>query len=189
VSALAGTISAPLVPGRAGIDAMRLLRIATSLVLAIGILAVALPVAFGSGMRGTGVDPLRVFSTGPAVAVDASGVANLSVGGLVPGESRAATIRLSNEGSPASLALVTKTVDRVGAGGTALSSLLRLRIVSSGGDVLYAGSLAALPRLSLGRIAAGGSRSFGLIVTMPRSAGNEVEGSSLSAVFAWSASS
>jgi hypothetical protein len=188
VSALAGTISAPFAPGRAGFDAMRLLRIVASLALAVGVLAIALPVAFGSGMQGAGSDPLRVFSSGPAVVVDASGVASLSVENLVPGESRAATIRVSNAGSAASLSLVANTVDRVGAGGTPLSSLLRLRIVSPAGSVLYAGSLAGLPRLRLGQIAAGGSRAFSLTVTLPRNAGNEVAGGALSAAFAWSAS-
>jgi hypothetical protein len=189
VSALAGTIAAPFAPRRDGFDAMRWLRSGLSLALALGILAVALPAAFGAGAQSAGVDPVRVFSSGPAVAVDASGGAQLSVGGLVPGASRSAIIRLSNAGSgAASFALVTRLNDQVRSGGTALSSVLELRVASAGGVVLYDGTLAGLQRLPLGRIGAGATRAFRFTVTLPRSAGNAVEGSSLSAGFSWIAS-
>jgi hypothetical protein len=189
VSALAGTIAAPFAPRRDGLDAMRWLRAGLSLALALGILAIALPAAFGAGTQSAGADPVRVFSSDPAVAVDASGGAQLSVGGLVPGASRSAAIRLSNAGSgAASFALATRLNDQVRPGGMALSSLLELRIASSDGVVLYDGTLTDLRRLSLGRIDAGATRAFRFTVTLPRSAGNAVEGSSLSAGFSWIAS-
>jgi hypothetical protein len=189
VSALAGTIAAPFAARRDGLDAMRWLRSGVSLALALGILAIALPAAFGAGARRTAVDPVQVFSSGPAVAVDASGVAQLSVGGLVPGASRSATVRLSNAGSGvASLALATRLADQVRAGGTALSSILELRVASPGGVVLYDGTLAGLQRLALGPIGAGATRAFRFTVTLPRNAGNAVQGSSLSAGFSWIAS-
>jgi hypothetical protein len=186
VSALAGTIAAPFALRRDGLDAMRWLRSGLSLALALGILAIALPAAFGAGSQGVGADPVRVFSSGPAVAVDASGGAQLSVGGLVPGASRDATIRLSNAGSgAASLALATRLTDQVRPGGVALSSVLELRVASAGGVVLYNGTLAGLQRLALGRIDGGATRAFRFTVTLPRSAGNAVEGSTLSAGFSW----
>lgn len=186
MSALAGTIAAPFAARHDRLDAMRWLRSGLSLALALGILAVALPAAFGAGAQGTGVDPVRVFSSGPAVAVDASGGARLSVGGLVPGDKRSATIRLSNAGSDAaSFALATHLSDQVGAGGTALSSVLELRVASSGGAVLYDGTLAGLRHLALGRLDAGATRAFSFTVTLPGSVGNAVEGSSLSAGFSW----
>lgn len=186
MSALAGTIAAPFAARRDGLDAMRWLRSGLSLALALGILAIALPAAFGAGTPSAGVDPVRVFSSGPAVAVDANGGAQLSVGGLVPGASRSATIRLSNAGSgPASFALVTRLADHVRPGGTALSSVLELRVAPPGGVVLYDGTLAGLRRLALGRINAGGTRALRFTVTLPRSVGNAVEGSSLSAGFSW----
>ncbi len=186
VSALAGTIAAPFAPRRDGLDVMRWLRAGLSLALALGILAVALPAAFGAGAPSAGADPVRVFSSGPAVAVDASGSAQLSVGGLVPGASRSATIRLSNAGSAtASFALETHLADQVRPGGTALSSVLELRVASPGGMVLYDGTLAGLGRLGVGRIDAGTTRAFRFTVTLPGSAGNAVEGSSLSAGFSW----
>jgi hypothetical protein len=189
VSALAGTIAAPFAARRGGFDAMRWLRSGLSLALALGILAIALPAAFGAGARDTGVDPVQVLSSGPAVAVDASGGARLSVGGLVPGASRSATIRLSNAGSgTAAFALATRLSDQVRPGGAPLSSVLRLRIASAAGAVLYDGNLAALPQLALGRIEAGGTRAFRFTVTLPDSVGNAVEGSSLSAGFSWIAS-
>lgn len=189
MSALAGTIAAPFSAGRDGLDAMRWLRAGLSLILALGILAIALPVAFGASARSAGVDPVRVFSSGPAVVVDASGGAQLSVAGLVPGDSRSATIRLSNAGSDAaSFALTTRLSDQVQAGGTPLSSALELRLVSPGGAVLYDGTLDGLRRLELGRIDAGATRALRFTVTLPHSAGNAVEGSSLSAGFSWIAS-
>lgn len=165
------------------------LRSALSLLVAAGILAVALPVAFGNvGGKGDGADPLRVFSTGPAVAVDAAGGARLSVDGLVPGQGRSAVVRLSNAGSePAVLALSARLRDRVGVGGTALSSALRLRISATGGAVLYDGALGGFSQLPLGRIGAGASRAFDFTVTLPRSVGNEVRGSTLGADFSWTA--
>lgn len=189
VSALAGTIAAPFAPRRDGLDAMRWLRSGLSLALALGILAIALPAAFGAGTQGAGADPVRVFSSGPAVAVDASGGAQLSVGGLVPGTSRSAIIRLSNAGSgAASFVLATRLNDQVRSGGVALSSVLELRVASPEGAVLYDGTLAGLRRLGLGRIDAGVTRAFRFTVTLPRNVGNAVEGSSLSAGFSWIAS-
>jgi spore coat-associated protein N len=191
VSALAGTISAPFDSHSAGLGAARWIRSALSLLVAVGILAVALPVAFDSGARGAGVDPVQVFSSSPAIAVDSSGGAQLSVAGLVPGQSRVATIRVSNAGSGASqFSLSAHTADRVGPGGTPLSSALNLRIAPSGGSApaLYDGPLSGLGRLDLGQIAAGAARAYGFTVTLPRSAGNGVEGSSLSAGFTWNAS-
>lgn len=189
VSALAGTIAAPFATRRDGLDATRWMRSGLSLALALGILAIALPTAFGAGAPSAGVDTARVFSSGPAIAVDASGSAQLSVGGLVPGTSRSATIRLSNAGSGAAdFALATHLSDQVRPGGTALSSVLRLRIASPGGVVLYDGTLVGLRRLALGRIGGGAARALRFTVTLPRSAGNAVEGSSLSAGFSWIAS-
>lgn len=165
---------------------MRWLRSGLSLALALGILAIALPAAFGAGTRSAGVDPVQVFSSGPVVAVDANGDAQLSVAGLVPGDSRSATIRLSNAGSDtAAFALVAHVADQVGSDGTPLSSLLELRVASAGGAVLYDGTLAGLRRLALGRIDAGATRALRFTVTLPGSAGNAVEGSSLSAGFGW----
>ena len=166
----------------------RWLRAGLSLAVAVAILAIALPVAFGAGRQGGGVSPLKVFSSGSALTVDASGSAQLSVSNLVPGQSRTAAVRLSNAGSGVSLlTLSTRLADRVAPGGKPLSSLLRLRIASPSGTVLYDGALGGLRRLRVGRIGPGASRAFDFTVTLPRNADNEVEGSMLSAGFAWTA--
>jgi hypothetical protein len=188
VSALAGTISAPFVVRGDGIGAGRWLRSILSLLVAIGILAVALPVAFGAGASGTGVDPVQVFSSSPLVSVDAGGGAQLSTEGMVPGQSRSATIRVANTGTaPATFSLTSRIVDRVGGGGMPLSSALFLRIESAAGRALYSGPIGELPRLGLGSIAAGSERAYRFAVALPGSVGNEIEGSSLSAGFAWNA--
>lgn len=166
------------------------LRSILSLLVAVGVLAGALPVAFGSGTRGAGVDPVQVFSSGPLVAVQSSGGAQLSAAGMVPGESRAATLRVLNAGSaPASFDLSSHVVDRVGPGGAPLSSALVLRVSSAGANSarLYSGPLGAMPRLRLGSIAAGAQRAYRFTVTLPAAAGNAVAGSASSAAFAWTA--
>lgn len=189
MSALAGTISAPFAAGHRGFDAMRWLRSALSLALAVGILAIALPIAFNVGARGAGVDPVQVFSSSPAMSVDASGGVQLSVEGLVPGQSRTAMIRVSNAGSgAATLTLASHLVDRVAPGGEPLSSALGLRIASPRGATLYEGTLAGLGRLQLGRIGAGQTRALDFTVNLPGSVGNEVQGSVLRAGFTWSVS-
>lgn len=188
MSALAGTISAPIVTRVDAIAVGRWLRATLSLLVAIGILAIALPVAFGNGARGVGVEPVQVFSSGSLVAVEASGGAQLSIGGMVPGESRSATVRVANGGTaPAIFSLASHIVDSIGAGGAGLSEALILRIEPSAGAVLYRGPIGDLPRLSLGRIDAGGERAYRFSVVLPAGVGNEVEGSSLSAGFSWNA--
>jgi hypothetical protein len=190
VSALAGTITVPLTLRGSGMGVAWWLRSTLSLLVAIGILAIALPAAFGSGRQGTGVDPVQVFSSGPLIAVETSGGGRLSIDGMVPGQSRSATIRLYNTGSGSSeFSLSTRLVDRVGPGGASLSAALTLRVqpAGAGGVPLYVGSLARMPRLALGRIAAGRERSYRFTVTLPSNVGNEVAGSSLSTSFAWNA--
>jgi hypothetical protein len=188
VSALVGTVSAPFVVRGDG-KGLRRLRSAFSVLLALGILAVALPSAFGSGASGAGVDPVQVFSSGPLLTADTGGITQLSTGGLVPGQSRSATIRVSNGGSaPAGFSVSPRVVDQVAPGGSPLSDALILSIASaSTGAVLYSGPVGRMPHLGLGAIAAGAQRAYRFTVTLPGSAGNEVAGSSLSAGFAWNA--
>jgi hypothetical protein len=189
VSALAGTISAPFAAGTGSTGVARRLRSAFSLAVAVGILAVALPAAFGSGAS-AGVSPVQVFSSGSLVAAQTSGGARLSIAGIVPGQSRSATIRVSNAGSAAaSFSLTVRNSDRVAPGGAPLSGALTLRIQSVGqaGPALYQGSPAGMSRLALGRIPAGGERSYRFTIALPGSVGNEVQGSSLSSSFAWNA--
>lgn len=184
MSALAGTISAPFAAGAGSIGIARWLRSALSLLLAIGILAVALPVAFGGGAS-AGVDPVQVFSSGPLVAAQSVGGAQLSTAGIVPGQSRMATVQVSNVGSETAMfSLASHATDQVGPGGGALSQAMTLRIAAAGGGpVLYQGSLGGMSRIALGQIPAGGERTYRFTVTLPGSAGNEVAGSSLSAGF------
>ncbi len=100
-----------------------------------------------------------------------------------------ATVQVSNTGSgPAAFSLASRVTDRVGPGGGELSQAMTLQIVAAGnGAVLYQGPLGGMSRIALGRIPAGGERAYRFTVALPDSVGNEVEGSSLSAGFAWNA--
>jgi len=163
------------------------LRSLLSFVLAVAILAVALPVAFGSGARGAGVNPVEVYSSGSLLSPSASGTAQLSVSGLTPGQSRSTIVRVANPGSAAVLSLSSRVTDR--SGGAPLASALLLRIEAAGsGKTVFSGPLARMPRLTLGGFATGVQRAYRFTVTLPGGTGNEVEGSALSVVFAWAAS-
>ena len=159
------------------------LRSALSVLVAAGILAVALPVAFGSGAKGAGVDPVQVFSSSSLLDPDASGTAQLSVAGLVPGQSRSAVVRVANPGSAAAFRLSSRV-----SGSPILARELVMRIEAANGETLFAGPLARMPHLALGSFATGSQRAYRFTVSLPGSAGNEVAGSTLSASFAWSAS-
>jgi hypothetical protein len=189
VSELAATIAAPWTIQTGELGVARALRSVLSVLAAAAVLAVALPVAFGSGARGAGVDPVRAFASGPLIAAETSGGAQLSVAGIVPGQSRSAVVRVSNEGTRAgSFALSSRLVDRTGPGGAPLSGALILRIEAVGsGAPLYSGPIGAMPQLRLGDIAAGAARAYRFTVALPAAAGNEVEGSRLGASFAWTA--
>lgn len=188
VSALVGTISAPFAAGPSSIGITRWLRSGLSLALAIGILAIALPAAFGSG-AGAGVNPVQVFSSGPLLAAQAVGGAQLSIDGIVPGQSRMAMVQVSNAGTGAArFSLASHVTDEVGPGGGALSKAMILQIQAAGdGSILYRGSLAGMSRIAVGQVPAGGERTYRFTVALPGSVGNEVEGSSLSAGFSWNA--
>jgi hypothetical protein len=183
VSALAGTISSPFVTKTGGIGIPRWLRSAFSLALAVGILAVALPVAFGSGASGAAVNPAQVFSSSSLIAPDAGGTAQLSVAGLVPGQSRSAIVRVANPGSAAAFGLSSRV-----SGSPLLAAELLLKIEAPSGKTLFDGRLAGLSRLALGSFAAGAQRAYRFTVSLPGGAGNEVAGATMSASFAWFAS-
>jgi hypothetical protein len=125
MSALAGTISSPWTASR-GPGAAWWLRSLVSLLAALGILAVALPAAFGSGSggRGEGLDPVQVLGT--------SSEGRLSIDGMVPGRSGSAIVRLFNVGSgTAAFSLTARIADRLGPGGAPLSGLPRRRTSTS----------------------------------------------------------
>jgi len=190
VTALAGTIAPPLAARQNGLGVAWWMRSALSVLVAVSILAVALPAAFGSGAKGAGVDPVQVFSSGPLIAAETSGGDQLSIAGMVPGQSRSATVRVSNAGSAAAVfSFAARIADTVGPGGAALSEALTLRVRPAGaaGPPLYVGSLAEMGRLGLGRIPSGAERAYRFTVALPDSVGNEIAGSSLNAAFAWNA--
>lgn len=191
MSALAGTIAAPMAARHRPLGAAFWLRSVLSLLVAVGILAVALPVAFGSASGGQGgaADPLRVFSSGPLTAPQVGGVTELSVAGMVPGQTRSATIRVANPASgTVALTLGAQLSDRPVPVGGGLTEALMLRIESATGTVLYGGPIGQMPDLRLGELAAGAQRAYRFTVSLPAGVGNQVAGSSLGARFAWSAS-
>jgi len=166
------------------------LRSLLSLAVAFGVIAVAMPIAFGGGARGAGVDPVQVFSSGSLISLETSGAGQLSIDGITPGQSRSQTVRISNPRSAeTAVSLTTRIADRVGPGGTPLSSALVLRVERAGdsGAPIYAGPIGRMPRLGLGSIPAGAERAYRIAVTLPAEVGNEVAGASLSAGFVWAA--
>lgn len=167
------------------------LRAALSLAVAVGILAVALPAAFGSagGDQGGGVDPLRVFSSGSLAAPQVGGATELSLAGMVPGQSRSATIHVVNpDAGTVALGLSAQLADHRASTGGSLAEALLLRVESSGGKIVYDGPIGRMPALHLGAATAGGRHAYRFTVSLPAGVGNEIEGASLGARFVWSAS-
>jgi hypothetical protein len=188
VTALAGIAAATWPEPRTGLSATWWARSILSGLVAVGILVIALPVAFGGAAGSARVDPVQLFSSDPLVSVGSAGTVSLSAAGMVPGESRDAMVRVANEGdASAEFSLATKVADRIGSAAAPLSRVMILDVQTAGGTQVYRGPIGQMPQLELGRQAAGGSRAYLLTVTLPRTVRDAVAGASMSASFAWSA--
>ncbi|HEX2085136.1 MAG TPA: hypothetical protein VHF89_05595, partial [Solirubrobacteraceae bacterium] len=140
----------------------------TSRVLAIAgtVLAAVASLTLGGEPAG----PILRATAGGAMQLESShdGVAVLTASRLRPGDAADGTLSLSNRATgPQRLTLsVSDLVDTPGPGGGELSRWVELRI-ERGADEVYAGTLADLPSLDLGDLAAGSTSSFRFTVTLP----------------------
>jgi Ca2+-binding RTX toxin-like protein len=99
------------------------------------------------------------------------GNAIFTVSNTAPGHSTEGTVRIGNTGTvPGTLVLSTSSLsDTPGPNSGALSGVLRLQIddISSGAAQIYSGNLADMPDQSLGTLAAGETRSYRFVASLP----------------------
>lgn len=129
---------------------------------------------------------------GPAVVSSAgaieignsrSGLAVFAARNLVPGQTREGSVRISNPNlQPLEISLTPRLT-----AGRDLAQALHLGLSRPGLGSLYAGPLAELPSLPLGRLAPGASAEFRFRATLPRGSGDELQGKSGSVDLIWSA--
>lgn len=95
----------------------------------------------------------------------------LEATGLPPGGAAVGSVRVENQGAPASLVLSRRQLaERLGAGGASLAGALRMRIrdVTTGaGRPVYSGNLTAMPNLNLGILPTGAERRYRFVARLP----------------------
>ena len=149
------------------------------------------------------------LSTGGAGESPAGGIGNsrqssavLEATNIAPGDTRSATVTITNRGGePASFSLAKRAVrERPGRGGGRLSDRLELRVEDvtdrSSPTTLYTGAVDLMPRQALGRYMRGESRTYRFTVTFTDRraalgadlADNAYMGASLSLRFHWRSS-
>jgi spore coat-associated protein N len=141
------------------------------LILAVALVAVHPVLAAAGGSDGS-VAAGRVGS-GPV----------FDLGNLAPGDNASGSVRIANTGSAAGTFVLSAEVS----GDSKLASSLVLTVVDDTGRTAYRGSLAGLAGEALGTFAPAEAHTYQLSVALPSSAGNELQGLSAGASFAWSA--
>jgi len=117
--------------------------------------------------------------------------------GIGPGDSASGTVEITDSGSEAAALTLTQhnLVDTPGGGGGVLSAQLTLRVTdvtAPGAPVsVYSGPLASMPPQSAGTLAAGASRTFEFVASLPEAGPatdqNSVQGASTSVGYSWTA--
>jgi len=125
------------------------------------------------------------------------GMPIFSATGIAPGDSASGTVEIANNGGePGELVLSQHdATDAVGPGGARLSERLTMRVtdvtVPAHPLTVYAGPLAPMPARPAGQVAAGATRTYEFVATLPESAGsgtqNDVQGASASVAYVWTA--
>jgi len=188
------------------------------LVASLTVVALAVLIAVGAVYAAPAGNPAAVFSGGCLRQANSrNGAAIVTGKRLAPGDVRRGLVVIANESNrPAQLTLSqTVVVDTLGQGGVSLGSVLRLTVaqVTSAAQgasatgatgrrraaerIVYDGVLAGLTSVSLGRFAAGESRTYLFTVMFPNdlplsdspasAAVAGVQGARLSITYQWTA--
>jgi len=121
-----------------------------------------------------------------ALSTSGHGSAILSAPNLQPGDSVTATATVRNRGEGRRRLFLESSTPRGGALGAALE--LKVTDARTGASVAVGTPAAVAGCHALGRLPAGAARTYRFSVTLPRSAGNEVAGSSVTVDERWHAS-
>ena len=181
-----------------------LLRNRTRLLLVVGLLLLAVGVAVGSSavFTSSSVNPDNTFTSGTLSQSNSKeGAAILTASGMVPGQSTDGTVTIENTGDVSGSFTLSASglTDNPGPNGGKLSDVLELRIVETGvgGQTIYDGPFASMPKQSLGSWSAGEEHTYRFTVTFPNggkppsetTGDNAYQGSSTSITYTWDATS
>lgn len=157
------------------------------LLAALALLSLALGLAMFSGAKFTSksansaslvAGSLQLSSSKPDQAI-------VSPSGMKPGDSSEGTINIGNPGEASG----TVTLKAVGLSGTALASVLNLKIedTTGGGSAQkYSGTLAAFSSANLGSFAAATTRSYKFVLSWPEASKEaSLQGTSTSLTLQW----
>jgi spore coat-associated protein N len=103
--------------------------------------------------------------------------------GLAPGHDASGSVRIANAGSAPGTFVLQAAVS----GDAKLASSLVLTVADETGRIAYRGPLTGLSGEALGTFAPAEAHTYRLSVTLPGTAGNELQGLSAGASFTWSA--
>lgn len=145
--------------------------VAAGLALALALGGAAL--AWSQPQQGiSGLKPLGISAEGALRIANSRGErAILEAPALAPGGAAVGKVTIDNLGADGRLVLSRpRLLQASGTSATALASALQLRVrdLAPGGEgIVYAGALAAMPALQLGRLPAGESRRYRFVAQLP----------------------
>jgi hypothetical protein len=148
--------------------------------------------AVGLAVAGPGGElrPERLAAASGSVHISNSleGRAVFGAEALRPGDSTTGTVRIGNDGAVRSVVTLTGTRGPE-AGVASLSNSLQLSVVDvTGALTLYSGPAAGFTTVAVGSLGVGETRELRFTATLPRSAGNALQGASTTLGLLWSAS-
>jgi hypothetical protein len=175
---------------------LRLTRRASALLLAelaCGLVALSLAIAAPSPELGLTALRLASATGGLSLSNSKEGAAILQGQILRPGDQVSGSVRIGNTGSVSATLAVRRVTESEtgGTGGGVLSTSLQLVVFditdAQAPVTKYVGPLGAMGTLDLGALAAGDERELLLVASLPRTAGNALQGAAVSAAFEWTA--
>jgi hypothetical protein len=149
--------------------------------------------AVGLAVAGPGreLQPERLAAATGSVHISNSleGRAVFGAAALRPGDSTTGTVRIGNDGTVRSVVTLTASRGAEVGAAASLSASLQLSVVDVGNArTLYSGPAAAFTTIAVGSLAVGESRELRFTATLPRSAGNALQGASTTLGLLWRAS-
>jgi len=163
--------------------------------LAVVLAAVGITVGSGANFTASAANPGNAFTTGTLLIGNSPSTALFSAPGLKPGDSRTATVDITNTGSLAG-DFVLKTANPTGY--TALLGQIDVVVADCGVWVSaapscsspttkYSGKLDAMPTTALGNYAGGVQHRYLFTATLSSLADDTYQGKTAGVDFAWSA--
>jgi hypothetical protein len=156
--------------------------------LAMALGAVGLAVAGPGSGRELASERLAAATGSVRISNSLEGRAVFGSEALRPGASTTGTVRIGNDGDVRSVVTLTGTRNAE-AGLASLSGSLQLTVVDVDDALtLYTGPAAGFTTVAVGSLDVGETRQLRFTATLPRSAGNELQGTSTTLGLLWSAS-